>query len=345
MLPNWLLGKSKSKLQEILGGGGGGGTTYTAGEGIDITNHEISVDPVLLSDIGDMSDAIPTKAGKTQITNPNLLHNPWFTVNQRGQSSYSGAAGYSFDRWKRQQSDLTVSSDSDGCIIIQNNGSGYENFIQPFPPGFISGINGRTLTLSVLFKNGTILSATSENVDLTQDSRYCSIEFDDGTVANVRSTNISSVSLQIAVKGNTTTPAIRALKLEIGEISTLAMDPRPDMALERAKCQRYFQRFTIPVQAVIGIAFVQWAGGMRFILPVKQMRTTPTLTVTSQATKIGYTPAGINDATAIESLSIAHVCGDQIVLQALHTGLTPGTVYAMVNMDSDVMYIDFSADL
>ena len=44
MIPNWLLGKSKSKLQEILGGGGGGGTTYTAGDGIDITNHEISFD-------------------------------------------------------------------------------------------------------------------------------------------------------------------------------------------------------------------------------------------------------------------------------------------------------------
>ena len=45
MLPNWLLGKSKSKLQEILGGGGGGGgTTYTAGDGIDITSNTISFD-------------------------------------------------------------------------------------------------------------------------------------------------------------------------------------------------------------------------------------------------------------------------------------------------------------
>ena len=38
MLPNWLYGKSKSKLQEILGGGG----SYTSGPGISITNNRIS---------------------------------------------------------------------------------------------------------------------------------------------------------------------------------------------------------------------------------------------------------------------------------------------------------------
>jgi hypothetical protein len=38
MLPNWLYGKSKSKLADILGGGGGGGTTYTAGPGISISS-------------------------------------------------------------------------------------------------------------------------------------------------------------------------------------------------------------------------------------------------------------------------------------------------------------------
>lgn len=43
MLPNWLYGKSKSKLASILGGGGGGGTTYTAGPGISISsNNRIS---------------------------------------------------------------------------------------------------------------------------------------------------------------------------------------------------------------------------------------------------------------------------------------------------------------
>jgi hypothetical protein len=35
MLPNWLYGKSKSKLADILGGGG---TTYTAGPGISISS-------------------------------------------------------------------------------------------------------------------------------------------------------------------------------------------------------------------------------------------------------------------------------------------------------------------
>ena len=35
------------------------------------------------------------------VSNPNLLDNPWFTVNQREQSSYSsGDGGLTFDRWK-----------------------------------------------------------------------------------------------------------------------------------------------------------------------------------------------------------------------------------------------------
>lgn len=38
MLPNWLYGKSKSKLASILGGGGGGGASYTAGPGISINS-------------------------------------------------------------------------------------------------------------------------------------------------------------------------------------------------------------------------------------------------------------------------------------------------------------------
>lgn len=43
MLPNWLYGKSKSKLASILGGGGGGGASYTAGPGISInSNNKIS---------------------------------------------------------------------------------------------------------------------------------------------------------------------------------------------------------------------------------------------------------------------------------------------------------------
>ena len=38
MLPNWLYGKSKSKLQEIFGGG----AAYTPGPGISISNNRIS---------------------------------------------------------------------------------------------------------------------------------------------------------------------------------------------------------------------------------------------------------------------------------------------------------------
>jgi hypothetical protein len=52
------------------------------------------------------------------ISHENLLDNPWFTVNQRGQSSYSVANQYSYDRWLVYGS-LSVSKNNE--IITLSN--------------------------------------------------------------------------------------------------------------------------------------------------------------------------------------------------------------------------------
>lgn len=67
MLPNWLYGKSKSKLASILGGGGGAPADYNQVKAQVNQNTE---------DIALLSDALDDKAALTQITNRNLLDNP-----------------------------------------------------------------------------------------------------------------------------------------------------------------------------------------------------------------------------------------------------------------------------
>lgn len=53
------------------------------------------------------------------ISNPNLLINPDFKINQRGQNSYSSTKdNYTVDRWKLYNSTLTVNSDK--TITLKN---------------------------------------------------------------------------------------------------------------------------------------------------------------------------------------------------------------------------------
>ena len=60
------------------------------------------------------------------ISNSNYLDNPWFTINQRGKSTYTGN-GYTIDRWKCNDGaggNSTTIINSDGSITITNSNTG-----------------------------------------------------------------------------------------------------------------------------------------------------------------------------------------------------------------------------
>ena len=246
MLPNWLYGKSKSKLQEILGGGGGG-TNYTAGNGIDISNGVISFDPETTpaidpSKIDGLDDNLAALAPKSAISNLNLLDNPWFTVNQRGQSSYT-ASNYTLDRWLIYSNDTTKKITVSNGVTFDSGFSG--RFYQTLEDDMIATLMGKTVTISVLLSNGTIISSNIELPSTTpseaesfgnkQISEQCYVrmyftgtkwQFDIHTWGIAMPASLS----------------IRAVKLELGSVSTLAMDAAPNYATELAKCQRYFYK-------------------------------------------------------------------------------------------------------
>lgn len=342
MLPNWLYGKSKSKLQEILGGGGGG-STYTAGDGIDISNGVISFDPETTpvidpSKIDGLDDDLAALAPKTALSNPNILHNPWFTVNQRGATSVTASNGFIADRWRiyTTLASFEVTRNSDGYIVIDNtSGDAIITVFQKRTSTYIKSLHGKKVTASVMFSDGTIKSG-SITFDSTQSGTYYS---DDDYALNYNPTSGSILAIVVRA-GKTAT--IKALKLEVGEISTLHLDPRPEYATELAKCQRYFIRLK---NQSLGFGAAESANTISaYIQLPSAMRTKPNVTIGERIGAVapnGEVYAFIKNA-AVFSGDGTPVANIGVTLTGDDT-IPAGTIVRLYC--SQDRYIDFDAEL
>ena len=180
------------------------------------------------------------------ISHENLLDNPWFTVNQRGQSSYSYSSGYTVDRWRIGYGDIICGVTNNGITLSSSIlGSNFVQFIEEdFYNKFIAG---KDLTLSVLLTDGTIKSATGHapvNTSYYQNAAFMYITNTCTIVVVGKTGENEQVRLRFT-EANSDSVSIRAIKLELGSVSTLAMDTAPNYQQELAKCQRYFQRINI----------------------------------------------------------------------------------------------------
>ena len=343
MLPSWLFGKSKSKLIEELGGGGG--TSYTAGDGIDISSGVISFDPSTMdgipqSKVTNLDDSLAALTPKTALSNPNILHNPWFTVNQRDipydTLITTSAIGMFVDRW-------CVNT---GCSYIYNsNGSitskNYIDLWQILLHG-TERYGGKKLTFSILTNEGVFGGTVDLPVGVPASNTVVNAYRDgEDLILNVVRLASGHMQLSIVCRKELT---IRAAKLEIGEISTIQMDPRPEYALELAKCQRYFQRIKSSVSGQadnLSIGTAVTATQIIVPIPIAPMRATPTLahsllTVKSPQTGSSLTPTGILINTAATNV---------IMLSVNYSGgnITAGSPwYLQIGAGG---HIDFSADI
>lgn len=189
--------------------------------------------------------AIASSGGGGSASNENLLDNWYFVdpINQRGQTKYTGS-GYTIDRWYSHGVSVTV---SDGCLTITTGGN------NAFAEILEENLFDRELTFSILTADGSLytgtgsLSSTSENYH--QERLFIEQEGAFNLFLQMYNGYLSaSVGL-----GSATALSIRAAKLELGPIQTLAHqdtdgtwvlnDPSPDFTLELLKCQRYFQLF------------------------------------------------------------------------------------------------------
>lgn len=238
-----------------------GGSVQLEGDGASETSYRPFARAASGGGGGETTDsvaraAIEAHAGNTDIhttaaevaamvSNPNLLINPDFAVNQRGQTEYT-ASGYTVDRWQ-----ITASSKltpHDGYITFESTVDKataplYQKCENP------AALSGKTVTLSFdcdLKTEGAWISVQAITNGSWSPSTPVHIT---DTGRNVKSTvinlpdNLTDLRVALVIHGTDSAPLaavdIYGAKLEIGEVATPIVPADP--ATELAKCQRYYQ--------------------------------------------------------------------------------------------------------
>lgn len=289
------------------------------------------------------------------ISHENLLDNPWFTVNQRGQSSYSlSANAYTVDRWK---SLLTVGTmgigvNSNGVQITETSNVDDGIFYQLISNQSLLG--GKTVTISIddgtniYHATGVTLSAKPVNWEY-----ICAVETTNGVKLELvqSPTFVTDYDFYfgIRVPKDGTAYTIKAVKLELGSVSTLAMDTAPNYQQELAKCQRYFYRYKAAHTGFyFGLAIAWNTNKMSMILTVPCMRSTATITPSDFSDFLvskGASSVSPHNITNFENLGQSeqnHASG--LLITTSESDLTSGDIYVLKAVNSSA-YIDFSADL
>lgn len=172
------------------------------------------------------------------VQNPNLLINPNFAINQRGQASYTGAV-YGVDRWKGIGSTITATPIANGIQLTTSATSNI--YIKQIVE---TNLAGKTVTASCK------LSAINSG----EGGRFAVYYSTDGTSwtlingMTIATAGISTltmaiptdalyVSVDVGVRPSSDV-VFEWAKLEIGSVAT-EFSP-PDNATELLKCQRYY---------------------------------------------------------------------------------------------------------
>lgn len=206
----------------------------------------------------------------TKFSNPNLLTNPDFKINQRGNSTYSSANSkkiYTVDRWNIYNANLNASTK-----VLTNPNSSSGQFKQTLE---LPLIGAYTVTIKASRVSGNVHFFINENGSNIIDK---SIVSGLNTVTFTSTKGVSEVGVLISSGASL---QIDYVKLEEGTVATAYT--APNTVEEYPKCQRYFQYipklYCVPLiytKSLINASdkFFQATNGN---LPT-EMRTKPTLT-------------------------------------------------------------------
>lgn len=277
-------------------------------------------------------------------SNRNLLLNPFFTVNQRGAASYTASAPvYTVDRWAYTLNSLgtgTVTINANGITIANGYASGAAYFKQNLDEDIRAAIDGKTITMSVLYQDGTVKSGTGEFHLGTTSYLMAS----DGEIAlRLYSPNTGRAEPTIDIQASKTI-AIRAVKLEIGSYSTIANDTIPNYGDELERCKFFFERILCGASHTLSIGFADAGDTTHLYLPLKcsPKRATPTA---SYSGTIKYGRGNMSSSPSISAISTDQfdLLSGYATLQLTGTSLTTGNAYRiLLAVDA---YIDLSAEL
>ena len=257
----------------------------------------------------DGNDISDTYATKSDISNPNLIINPDFKINQRGKTSYSITNSssvsfvYSLDHWESMTTaSFTITPQDDGIRMTGGHITQNLEFRLEL---------GQSYTLSV--ESGstaadTEVSSATFTVPSNPGDNWYKILSVGGSLfsATISYAPDLGFSLTFNISGAVN---IKWVKLEPGTVATKFVPPDP--ATELLKCQRYFIKLNVGVRAALyGSSKIQRG----FVAFPATMRVVPTITVDwnsavpSSATKViefqrtGGFQFGVNDATSACSI-------------------------------------------
>lgn len=200
-----------------------------------------------------------------KFSNPNLLTNPDFGINQRGKSTYSSTgAGGTVDRWVG--TNVKADVNSDGTVTVSSlSGTGYytqhEEGISYGKHTYSIYVQAITGTVKAFYK-----SKDSEDKEL-------------GTLKQGLNTFTSSdngfKSFFLSIAGGSSV-TLKYVKVEQGTVATSFI--APNRAEEFVKCCRFFQCFQV-LHTTYGVADQHYYQKLPL---VTALRTNPTVSVTDQ---------------------------------------------------------------
>lgn len=247
-----------------------------------------------------------------KFSNPNLLINPDFKINQRGATSYE-RQGYSVDRWKIWN--VTVTPSASGGITVKNDK--YEDtgtFIQILE----NATEGdSTLSCYVESVSGTVTMVADDDSQVILKQGL-----------NIVHTSKSTKTFTIFLNRGTNV-TLKWAKLEQGKVATEFIAPNP--VEEYPKCQRYFQYipklYCVPLvytRDLISVSekfFQATSGNLPTEMRIKPTLTYKTLGQSDNSTFVGsasfeFDSKSINTVTLDRAISNFTITINSITLDA-----------------------------
>jgi hypothetical protein len=166
-----------------------------------------------------------------EATNENLLDNAWFTVNQRdfNDTSGGGTDSYRFDRWHG-----TYSYDATNKLPAF---TGVQYAIQHLNPELKDFLDDKVLTVSILYSDDTL--ETGSITYKKQPSNWITVSTISKVYAQIgyNATASNPLNGAFCITDRNNELSIKAVKLEVGAVSTLLSEIPPEYESELAKCK------------------------------------------------------------------------------------------------------------
>ena len=256
--------------------------------------------------------------------------------------------GCTIDRWRAANS-LTQLITEDGIRLVMTQGRQLRHVFED-----LSSFDGRSLTCSALFADGTIATGTIK-FDASVTSWDLHTFFTKGNLRVLMATAESCLALHCINSSTGVDETIKAIKLELGSQQTLAHQdadgnwvlngPPPDKVLELAKCQRYQLVINAKRRSNVYFGMANAYGGNKAFVYVPTpttMRVVPTCSVLGDVSvrtgTTNYKITGLSGYNVMENAVMLSVFTEE-------ESLTKGNTYILAATDNILGTIILDANL